>query len=90
MANICTICMANMDLVGRVHKCVGVSDAVRPVVATGAIRSAVEGHERAEQDDADHHREKQKLVHKGTYRYRDPEKRKAYMRAYMAKRRKAK
>lgn len=51
--------MANMDMVGRAHRCIPV--AVRPTVA--------------EQKSG------------GSYKYRDPEKRRAYMRELMRRKR---
>lgn len=76
MANICKLCMANMDLVGRVHNCV-------PVLAAAHSQHDEDQQER-EQD------AKATGVHgRSAYKYRDPEKRRAYMREYMSRRRKA-
>lgn len=74
MANICPLCMANMDLVGRVHNCV-------PVPKASMTREEIKRHS---------DRTLERIARGevlGTYRYRDPEKRKTYMREYMRKRR---
>ena len=68
MANICPQCGANTDMVGRVHRCVPVP---AELASDGSVPKPVPGEER-------------KLMgKKKSYAYRDPDKRREYMRNYM-------
>ncbi len=72
----CTLCGLDLDLVGKTHRCVPrVANNPPPVVVN--VANAVEPMANTKPDVAN------------TYRYRDVEKRRSYMRTYMAEPRRA-
>jgi hypothetical protein len=75
----CPHCAANLALVGRVHRCMANTDMANSHVANGTSR-------RKGQPTLESGRTV-KVGEPDTYRYRDAEKRRAYMRGYMKKRR---
>jgi hypothetical protein len=92
MANTCAACGANIALVGRVHRCrpqmvdgslsmtaVERAAIAEATIASGTVvqslRADAEAEYRSAADSA------------STYRYRDPEKRRAYMRNHMREQR---
>ena len=79
MANNCSICGKNLDLVGGVHNCV-------PLQTIGQNLPG-HGKETGPSKKPGENKPKRRVTKGSSYQYRDPEKRKAYMRSYMAKRR---
>ena len=72
MANICPTCMANMDMVGVSHRCIRRAKPVSEPIDYKAIREDIK--DRFPDTLA---------VLGGTYKYRDADSRRAYMRDYM-------
>lgn len=79
MSDNCPKCGSNLALVGRTHRCVANEVANEPDVANVPTKNVAN----AEVDVANTSDAK-------TYRYRDPEKRRTYMKTYMKKRREKK
>jgi hypothetical protein len=70
MPNICRVCGANTDVVGRAHRCIARPE---PMAKTDMAKTGVAKVDMAKKAGS-------------TYRYRDPEKRRAYQRELMRKR----
>jgi hypothetical protein len=83
MTNTCSVCGANIDMVGRSHRCIPKSAAERQPSQAGSIPKAGVAQTRStrERDGV------ASVEQPSTYKYRDPDKWRAYMRGYMAKRR---
>jgi hypothetical protein len=64
MTNTCSVCGANLDMVGRAHRCIPRVQPGSASVETDKLPGSV-----------------------ATYKYRDADKWRTYMRAYMRKRR---
>ncbi len=88
MANICRGCGKNMDLVGRSHLCAPVARVASTPQRQAEVPTADATRSAGKAPKAP--RKASERSKKATYQYRDPQERKAYMKAYMAKRRERK